>query len=70
LSVLSAVYCNLYNTAFSEITLNLIAMFEKKSYKGNLEKRRNTFLIIGFVVTLGLIYAGFELYAIANKPKN
>jgi len=45
-------------------------MFEKKSYKGNLEKRRNTFLIIGFVVTLGLIYAGFELYAIANKPKN
>jgi protein TonB len=45
-------------------------MIEKKSVKGNLERRRNTFLLIGFVVILGLIYAGFELYATANKPKD
>ena len=43
-------------------------MQDKKSPKGNLEKRRTTFLIIGFVVVLGLVYAGFELFAPRKKP--
>ncbi|MCL1851055.1 MAG: hypothetical protein FWF70_06625 [Bacteroidetes bacterium] len=42
-------------------------MLERKSSKGNLEKRRTTFLIIGFVVVLGLVYAGFELFAPAKN---
>lgn len=45
-------------------------MIEKKSSKGNLEKRRRTFLLIGLIVVLGLIYAAFELYASANEPKD
>jgi protein TonB len=45
-------------------------MIEKKSVKGNLERRRKTFFLIGFIVALGLIYAGFELYATANEPKD
>jgi protein TonB len=45
-------------------------MIEKKSPKGNLEKRRKTFLLIGFIVVLGLIYAAFELYASKNEPKD
>jgi len=43
-------------------------MIEKKSSKGNLEKKRTTFLIIGFVVILGLVYLGFEFFATAKKP--
>jgi protein TonB len=42
-------------------------MIEKKSSKGNLDKRKTTFLIIGFIVVLGLVYAGFEFFA--HKPK-
>ena len=45
-------------------------MLEKKSQKGDLEKRRNTFLFIGFVVVLGLVYAGFELYATSDISKD
>ena len=41
-------------------------MIEKKSSKGNLDKRKSTFLLIGFIVILGLVYAGFELYASGN----
>jgi protein TonB len=45
-------------------------MQEKKSPKGNLEKKRTTFLIIGFVIALGLIYACFELFATLKNPIN
>jgi len=45
-------------------------MIEKKSQKGDLDKRKNTFLLIGFVVILGLIYAGFELFATSDMAKD
>ena len=45
-------------------------MIEKKSQKGDLDKKKNTFLLIGFVVVLGLIWAGFELFAIGNMSKD
>ena len=45
-------------------------MVDKKSLKGDLEKRRNTFLLIGFVVTLALVYACFELYAVSDVITN
>jgi protein TonB len=45
-------------------------MIGKKSLKGDLDKRRITFLLIGFVVVLGLVYAGFELYATGDTAKN
>jgi protein TonB len=45
-------------------------MIGKKSLKGDLDKRRITFLLIGFVVVLGLIYAGFELYATGDTAKD
>jgi len=45
-------------------------MIEKKSQKADLDKRRNTFLLIGFVVVLGLVYAGFELYATSDLSKD
>ena len=45
-------------------------MIEKKSPKGNLEKRKTTFLIIGFVVVLCLVYVAFEFFASKPKPKN
>ncbi|MDR2972180.1 MAG: energy transducer TonB [Bacteroidales bacterium] len=44
-------------------------MFEKKSYKGDLDRRKNTFLLIGFVVILGLVYVGFELFATGDLAK-
>jgi protein TonB len=43
-------------------------MINKKSSKGNLDKRRITFLLIGFVIVFGLVYAGFEFFA--PKPKD
>jgi len=45
-------------------------MIDKKTQKGDLEKRRNTFMFIGFVVVLGLVYAGFELYATSDISKD
>jgi len=45
-------------------------MVEKKSIKGDLERRRTTFLLIGFVVVLGLVYASFELYATSDLAKD
>ena len=45
-------------------------MVDKKSLKGDLEKRRNTFLLIGFVATLALVYACFELYAVSDSAKD
>jgi protein TonB len=45
-------------------------MLEKKSIKGDLDKRKNTFLLIGFVLVLGLVYIGFELYATEDRPKD
>ena len=38
-------------------------MIEKKSDKGNLEKRKTSFLLIGFAVVLALTYVSFELFA-------
>jgi protein TonB len=43
-------------------------MNNRKSSKGNLDKRRITFLLIGFVIVFGLVYAAFELFA--TKPKD
>ena len=45
-------------------------MIEKKTQKGDLEKKRNTYLFIGFVIVLGLVYAGFELYATGDLGKD
>ena len=42
-------------------------MIRKKSDKGDLEMRRGTFLLIGLVVVLALVYAGFELFATAER---
>ena len=38
-------------------------MLEKKSAKGNLDGKKTTFALIGFVFVLGLVYVGFELFA-------
>jgi protein TonB len=45
-------------------------MIEKKSSKGSLEKRRTTFLIIGFVIVIGLVYICFELFAPEKEVYN
>lgn len=42
-------------------------MIEKKSAKGDLERRKKTFTLIGLVVAPGLVYAGFELFATQDK---
>ena len=42
-------------------------MITKKTDKGNLENKRTLFLLLGFVVVLGLVYAGFELFASEDK---
>jgi periplasmic protein TonB len=45
-------------------------MIEKKSVKGDIEKKKSTFLLIGLVIILSLVYAGFELFATADKGNN
>lgn len=42
-------------------------MIEKKSDKGNLEKRKLSFLLIGFAAVLALTYVSFELFASRDK---
>lgn len=42
-------------------------MIQKKTTKGDLEKRRSTFLTLGLVLVLGLVYVAFELYATQDK---
>lgn len=42
-------------------------MIEKKSDKGNLEKRKRSFLLVGFAVVLALTYVSFELFASRDK---
>lgn len=42
-------------------------MEPKKKSKGDLERRRNSFLLIGLVIILSLVYAGFELFATENN---
>lgn len=42
-------------------------MIEKKSTKGDIENKRTSFLLIGLVIVLGLVYAGFELFATSDK---
>ncbi|MDR1112932.1 MAG: energy transducer TonB [Bacteroidales bacterium] len=41
-------------------------MLEKKSAKGDLDGKKTTFILIGFVFVLALVYVGFELFA--TKP--
>lgn len=42
-------------------------MIEKKSPKGDLESKKKTFILIGLVVVLALVYAGFELFATQDR---
>jgi periplasmic protein TonB len=42
-------------------------MITKKNDKGNLENKRTMFLLVGFIVVLALVYAGFELFASEDK---
>lgn len=42
-------------------------MLAKKTDKGNLENKRGIFILVGFVIVLGLVYAGFELFASEDK---
>ena len=42
-------------------------MVAKKTDKGNLENKRGLFALVGFVLVLGLVYAGFELFASEDK---
>lgn len=42
-------------------------MIEKKSSKGDLEGKKQTFILIGLAIILGLIYVGFELFATQAK---
>ncbi len=44
-------------------------MEPKKRNKGDIEKRRKTFLLLGIVFVLTLVYAGFELYATSDFQK-
>jgi periplasmic protein TonB len=45
-------------------------MIEKKSAKGNIDKKKGSYLLIGLVIILSLIYAGFELFATSDKGKD
>ncbi|MBR4134959.1 MAG: energy transducer TonB [Bacteroidales bacterium] len=42
-------------------------MIAKKTDKGNLENKRTLFILVGLVVVLCLVYAGFELFASETK---
>jgi protein TonB len=42
-------------------------MIEKKSAKGDLDGKKTTFVLIGFVFVLAMVYVGFELFA--TQPK-
>jgi protein TonB len=42
-------------------------MLTKKTDKGNLENKRGLFILFGLVIVLGLVYAGFELFASEDK---
>jgi protein TonB len=45
-------------------------MIEKKSLKGDLDKKKSSYLLIGLTLVLGLIYFGFELYATGDTFKD
>ncbi len=44
-------------------------MLSKKSPKGDLESRKITFVLIGIVFVLALVYVGFELFATKNSKQ-
>lgn len=44
-------------------------MIEKKSQKGDIDRKRSSFILIGLVIVLGLIYASFELFASQDKQE-
>lgn len=43
--------------------VNIRIMIQKKSVKGDLESKKGTFLALGLVLVLGLVYVGLELFA-------
>lgn len=45
-------------------------MEPKKKTKGDLESRKNSFLLIGLVIVLSLVYASFELFATKDNVKS
>jgi protein TonB len=45
-------------------------MIEKKSAKGNIDNKRGSYLLIGLVIILSLVYAGFELFATQDQAKD
>lgn len=42
-------------------------MIAKKTDKGDLEGKRGIFILVGLIVVLGFVYAGFELFASEDK---
>ena len=44
-------------------------MLEKKTPKGDIESKRGSFILIGLIVVLSLVYAGFELFANQDKQE-
>jgi protein TonB len=44
-------------------------MIEKKSSKGDLEKKKTTFFLLGFVIITGLVYAGFEHFSVSEHTQ-
>lgn len=42
-------------------------MLAKKTDKGDLENKRGIFILVGLCIVLGLVYAGFELFASEDK---
>lgn len=44
-------------------------MLSRKNKNADLEKKRNLFLLLGLVIVLSFIYAGFELYASSDSQK-
>lgn len=44
-------------------------MLEKKTPKGDIDSKRTSFILIGLIVVLSLVYAGFELFANQDKQE-
>jgi len=45
-------------------------MEPKKKLKGDLESKKRSYLLLGIVFVLSIVYAGFELYATSDIQKN
>lgn len=44
-------------------------MLEKKTPKGDIDNKRTSFILIGLIIVLSLVYAGFELFASQDKEE-